>query len=154
ASPVIVRPLASPPTRTPLVMPRGGKRTGRCSGACTSPPPCTALPPSGPRLHCRGRPNSCARVQRPAACARSGCSRSQQTARPPSNPGVVITHPFHPFQGQCLPLLYRGACEGVEWVALQLPDGSLLRIPVEWTDLSVPDAYQLAGQGRASFRVP
>ena len=37
---------------------------------------------------------------------------------------------------------------------LQLPDGPVLRIPIEWTDLSVPDPYFLAGQGRAPFRVP
>jgi hypothetical protein len=39
-------------------------------------------------------------------------------------------------------------------VLLQLPDGPVLRAPIEWTDLSVPDAFHLAGQGRASFRVP
>ncbi|HKB37582.1 MAG TPA: DUF5372 family protein [Gemmataceae bacterium] len=66
----------------------------------------------------------------------------------------MITHPFHPLRGQRLPLLFRGVCAGVEWVLLQLPDGPVLRIPIEWTDLSTPDAYQLTGQGRAAFRVP
>jgi hypothetical protein len=41
-----------------------------------------------------------------------------------------------------------------EWVLLQLPDGPVLRIPIEWTDLSVPDPFLLAGRGRAAFRVP
>ena len=71
-----------------------------------------------------------------------------------SDSGVLITHPFHPFRGQPLPLLHRGVSAGCEWVLLQLPDGPVLRIPLAWTDLSAPDPYVLAGQGRASFRVP
>jgi hypothetical protein len=39
-------------------------------------------------------------------------------------------------------------------VLLQLPDGPVLRIPIDWTDLSVPDPYLLAGRGRAWFRLP
>jgi hypothetical protein len=57
-------------------------------------------------------------------------------------------------RGQRLPLLNRGTGEGIEWVLLQLPDGPVLRIPIEWTDLSIPDPYHLAGRGRASLRVP
>jgi hypothetical protein len=57
-------------------------------------------------------------------------------------------------RGQRLPLLNRGTCEGIEWVMLQLLDGSVLRIPIAWTDLGLPDPYHLAGRGQASFRVP
>ena len=81
-------------------------------------------------------------------------SRPQQTAHDPSDSGVLITHPFHPFRGQRLPILHRGASAACEWLLLQLPDGPVLRIPVAWTELSAPDSYVLAGQGRASFRVP
>jgi hypothetical protein len=52
---------------------------------------------------------------------------------------VSSAHPFHPFRGQRLALLHRGVSAACEWVLLQLPDGPVLRIPIEWTDLSAPD---------------
>ena len=57
-------------------------------------------------------------------------------------------------RAQRLPLIHRGVSANFEWVSLQLPEGSVLRIPIEWTDLSVPDPYLLTGRGRAAFRVP
>jgi hypothetical protein len=67
---------------------------------------------------------------------------------------VRVTHPFHPLRGQSLPLLYRGHTGEERWVVLQRPDGSVLRVPTEWTDRRTPDGYGDVALGRARFRVP
>ena len=65
-----------------------------------------------------------------------------------------VTHPFHPLYGQSLPLLYRGHTGEEPWVVLQRPDGSVVRLPIEWTDLRTPDGYGDVARGRSRFRLP
>jgi hypothetical protein len=67
---------------------------------------------------------------------------------------VRVTHPFHPLYGQSLPLLYRGHTGEERWVVLQRLDGSVLRLPTEWTDLRTPDGYGDVARGRSRFRLP
>jgi Family of unknown function (DUF5372) len=67
---------------------------------------------------------------------------------------VRVTHPFHPLSGQRLPLLHRGHTGEERWVVLQRPDGSVLRVPTEWTDLRTPDGYGDVARGRSRFRLP
>jgi hypothetical protein len=67
---------------------------------------------------------------------------------------VLITHPFHPLHGHSFPLLYRGHTGQERWVVLQRPDGSVLRLPTEWTDLRTPDGYGDVARGRSRFRIP
>ena len=65
-----------------------------------------------------------------------------------------VTHPFHPLHGQSFPLLYRGHTGEERWVVLQRPDGSVLRLPTEWTDPRAPDGYGDVARGRSRFRLP
>ena len=65
-----------------------------------------------------------------------------------------VTHPFHPLHGQSLPLLYRGHTGEERWVVLQRPDGSVLRLPTDWTDRRTPDGYGDVARGRSRFRLP
>ena len=65
-----------------------------------------------------------------------------------------ITHPFHPLHGHSFPLLYRGHTGQERRVVLQRPDGSVLRLPTEWTDLRTPDGYGDVARGRSRFRLP
>jgi hypothetical protein len=67
---------------------------------------------------------------------------------------VRVTHPFHPLHGQSFPPLYRGHTGEERWVVLQRPDGSVLRLPTEWTDLRAPDGYRDVARGRSRFRLP
>jgi hypothetical protein len=67
---------------------------------------------------------------------------------------VRITHPFHPLHGHSFPLLYRGHTGQERWVVLQRPDGSVLRLPADWTDLRTPDGYGDVARGRSRFRIP
>jgi hypothetical protein len=67
---------------------------------------------------------------------------------------VRVTHPFHPLCGQTLPLLHRGHTGEERWIVLQRPDGSILRVPTEWTDLRSPDGYGDVAGGRSRFRLP
>ena len=65
-----------------------------------------------------------------------------------------VTHPFHPLRGQSFPVLYRGHSGEERWVVLQRPDGSVVRLPIEWTDLRTPDGYGDVARGRSRFRLP
>jgi hypothetical protein len=67
---------------------------------------------------------------------------------------VRVTHPFHPLHGQSLPLLYRGHTGEEHWVILQRTDGSVLRLPIDWTDRRTPDGYGDVARGRSRFRLP
>lgn len=51
-------------------------------------------------------------------------------------------------------LLYRGSTLEAEWVLLQRGDGSVLRVPCEWTDLRACDPYQDLSPGQNLFRLP
>ena len=65
-----------------------------------------------------------------------------------------VTHPYHPLRGQSFPVLYRGHSGEERWVVLQRPDGSVVRLPIEWTDLRTPDGYGDVARGRSRFRLP
>lgn len=75
-----------------------------------------------------------------ATSSRRGYSSSHRTAHRPGDSAVRVTHPFHPLCGQALPLLHRGHTGEERRVVLQRPDGSILRVPTEWTDLRAPTA--------------
>jgi hypothetical protein len=65
---------------------------------------------------------------------------------------VRVTHRFHP--------LFDGEFEFVKrrrnWAADRVyvfdGDGELLSLPVEWTDLAVPDPFVVVAAGRSPFR--
>ncbi len=66
---------------------------------------------------------------------------------------VCITHPFHPLSGRYF------ACVGERFnrygtrLLLQVNQDTIYSVPVCWTDLAVPDAEVVIGEGRALFRV-
>ena len=51
-------------------------------------------------------------------------------------------------------MLYRGHSGEERWVVLQHSDGSVVRLPIEWTDLRTPDGYGDVARGRSRFRLP
>ena len=55
---------------------------------------------------------------------------------------------------QTFPLLHRGHTGEERRVVLQRPDGSILRVPTEWTDLRAPDGYGDVARGRSRFGFP
>ena len=75
---------ACPPEQTSPTTPHANRRKDQSPGACMSPPRYTAPPPSGPRFHCRERPNCCDRRRWHAKFARSDCCRSPDTLAPGS----------------------------------------------------------------------
>lgn len=64
-----------------------------------------------------------------------------------------ITHPFHPLSGRGL------ACVGERYnrygrrFLLQVDEVAVCSVPLQWTDLSVPDTEIVLGEQRALFRV-
>ena len=62
-------------------------------------------------------------------------------------------HPFHPWNGQVLPVIVRKRLWGKERVTVQLPDGTYRSVPTGWTDWAAVDAYVSIGGGRSLFRV-
>ncbi len=64
-----------------------------------------------------------------------------------------MTHPFHPFSGQQLPVVYFGSTSADQVVVVQQPDETLLRIPLQWTDLARVDDYSVLGEGCSRFRL-
>jgi hypothetical protein len=76
--------------------------------------------------------------------------RDPQTATPPrsSSDTITITLPGHPLRGRPLPLVRLLRARHSEGHAdVEHPDGGSLRIPIEWTDRSVPSVVpQLHGR--------
>jgi len=66
---------------------------------------------------------------------------------------VRITHPFHPLSGKAL------ACVGERYnrygrrFLLRVDEVAVCSVPLQWTDLAVPDPEIVLGQQRAPFRV-
>ncbi|WP_353682127.1 DUF5372 family protein [Sphingobium sp.] len=62
---------------------------------------------------------------------------------------VIITHPFHPYSGQ------RAVCVGErvnragKRLLLRFEDGRISPVPLQWTDVVVPDFAVVAGSGLA-----
>ena len=65
---------------------------------------------------------------------------------------VRVTHPFHPLSGQELELVGFKHTRHGERVWYRIGDGARASISKEWTNLKVPDAFELASGGRACFR--
>lgn len=63
-----------------------------------------------------------------------------------------MTHPFHPLFGQEFILVESRWTWGEERVVFLDQQGELGRMPIAWTDLSGPDPFLIASDGRAFFR--
>ena len=66
---------------------------------------------------------------------------------------VRITHPFHPHFGREFELVDHRESWGDDRLYINGDDGGLKRIPTLWTDRAPPDAFVMAAQGRAHFRL-
>jgi hypothetical protein len=64
-----------------------------------------------------------------------------------------VTHPFHPLCGREFPLVDRRRVWGEDRLFFYEPEGVLRRLPAAWTSLCVTDAFVVAAEGRAPFRV-
>jgi hypothetical protein len=64
-----------------------------------------------------------------------------------------ITHPFHPFSGQCFDLVSSHWSWGQEWVYFHDDKNRLRSVPVDWTSLCSPDPFVILSNGRAKFRL-
>ena len=64
-----------------------------------------------------------------------------------------MTHPFHPLFGREFPLVDRRRIWGEDRLFFYEPEGVLRRLPAAWTSLAAADAFVLAAEGRAPFRV-
>jgi len=63
-----------------------------------------------------------------------------------------ITHPFHPFSGQCFELVSNRWHWGQEWIFFYDDKGQLRSVAVDWTSLCLPDPFVILSNGRAKFR--
>lgn len=64
----------------------------------------------------------------------------------------TVTHPFHPLKGQTFEVLAVRNNWGGGRVSYLDATGRLRTLPVEWTDVHVPDPVVMIGAGRAFFR--
>ncbi|HEY6849368.1 MAG TPA: DUF5372 family protein [Terracidiphilus sp.] len=63
-----------------------------------------------------------------------------------------MTHSFHPLKGQAFEILAVRNNWGGDRVSYLNKTGRLRTLPVEWTDVHVPDLVVTIGAGRALFR--
>ena len=61
---------------------------------------------------------------------------------------AVATQPFHPLRGQRLAIVSSSG----QQVPCGDPEGGYRYLPLAWTDLAPPDAFQSAAEGRAALR--
>jgi hypothetical protein len=66
---------------------------------------------------------------------------------------VRITHPFHPSFGRRFRLVDYRRMWGDDRLYIEGDDGSMKRIPVQWTDHSPLDPFVEMARGRAHFRL-
>jgi hypothetical protein len=66
---------------------------------------------------------------------------------------VRITHPFHPLCGREFILLERRSVWGDERVYFHDDAGRLRRLPIAWSNIGTPDAFEVISAGRSHFRV-
>jgi hypothetical protein len=64
---------------------------------------------------------------------------------------VRVTHPFHPLFGQDLEFVKRRRNWRADRVYVFHPDGMLLSLPVEWTDVAGEDPFVVVAAGRSPF---
>jgi hypothetical protein len=64
----------------------------------------------------------------------------------------TVTHPFHPLKGQTFEVLAVRNNWGGDRVSYLDATGRLRTLPVEWTDVRMPDPVVTVGDGRAWFR--
>jgi hypothetical protein len=64
---------------------------------------------------------------------------------------VRVTHPFHPLFGRELEFVKRRRNWRADRVYVVEPDGSLLSLPVEWTDVAAEDPFVVVAAGRSPF---
>ena len=63
----------------------------------------------------------------------------------------LITHPFHPHHGRQFPLVTVRHNWGEDRVYYHSPNGLLESIPASWTDVVVPDPFEVLSAGRSPF---
>ena len=82
-------------------------------------------------------------------------SISPSTARPGDDLGAVarvrVTHQFHPLFGHELEFVKRRRNWRADRVYVFDPSGSLLSLPVEWTDVVGDDPFVVVAAGRSPF---
>ncbi|MQA60723.1 MAG: hypothetical protein GEU86_04355 [Actinophytocola sp.] len=64
-----------------------------------------------------------------------------------------VTHPFHPLFGQELEFVKRRRNWRADRVYVFDPGGSLLSLPVEWTDVVGDDPFVMVAAGRSPFHI-
>jgi len=64
---------------------------------------------------------------------------------------VRVTHPFHPLFDLELEFVKRRRNWRADRVYVFDPDGSLLSLPVEWTDVVAEDPFVVVAAGRSPF---
>lgn len=62
-----------------------------------------------------------------------------------------MTHPFHPLSGLELEFVKRRRNWRADRVYVFDPDGLLLSLPAEWTDVVAEDPFVVVAAGRAPF---
>jgi hypothetical protein len=64
---------------------------------------------------------------------------------------VRVRHPFHPLFGRELEFVKRRRNWRADRVYVLDPHGSLLSLPVEWTDVVAEDPFVVVAAGRSPF---
>jgi hypothetical protein len=63
-----------------------------------------------------------------------------------------VIHPFHPLSGRDFELVTYKQAWGEDRVYFRDDAGRLHRMPVGWTSIVEPDAFQVTAAGRCRFR--
>jgi len=63
-----------------------------------------------------------------------------------------VIHPFHPLSGREFELVTYAQTWGEDRVYFRDEAGRLRRMPVGWTTVAKPDAFQVTAAGRCRFR--
>jgi hypothetical protein len=66
---------------------------------------------------------------------------------------VRVTHPFHPLFDQELEFVKRRRNWRADRVYVFDPNGVLLSLPVEWTDVVAEDPFVVVAAGRSPFHI-
>lgn len=64
-----------------------------------------------------------------------------------------MIHPFHPLAGQRLEFVKRRKNWSADRVYVYDLEGKLVTLPVEWTDVEVPDPFLVVAAGRSPFHI-
>ncbi len=66
---------------------------------------------------------------------------------------MTVTHPFHPWCGRQLAVLYVRRNWGELHVTFVDEHQELAYLPAAWTSAALPDPFVVVGAGRALFRI-